>query len=376
MTRQGGRAVSVRFLSGLAVLLTASMACAEPTAAPSIADRAGVARDPLDPAWIRAAVKRVADWQLEHLRGETVGWQNAVFYSGLMAAHRITDEHRYLAALVEVGERSEWRIGDRYRHADDHAVAQTFLDLYRREPDARRLAAFRAAVDRMIAEPPAWSKPHQQVDYWWCDALFMSPPALAKLAAVTGEASYLDLMDRLWGEAHELLYDRETRLYHRDLRSRARREPFWGRGNGWVLAGLARVLEELPAARPSRAFYEDAFRDLAERIVELQGEDGLWRSDLEAPDAAAPGESSASALFVFGIAWGVEHRVLSRERFVPAVLSGWTALARNLDADGRLGWVQKPAAGPGRARRRHAEAFGSGAYLLAAEPVLALAESD
>ena len=365
--RMAERLLSVMLI--VAALSPITWACAE-GAGSKVPTRA--TGDSLEPSRIREVTARVADWQLEHPKGEPIEWTNAVFYSGLMAAYRVTGDPRYVAVLVEIGDRANWRIGERIRHADDHAIAQTYLELFRLEPQPRRQVGFQNAIDRMMAEPPDWAKPHQEIDYWWCDALFMSPPALAKLAAITGDGSYLVFMDRLWGESFELLFDREQRLFHRDLRFRDQSGSFWARGNAWVLAGLARLIEELPAEHPSRAFYEDVFRDLAARILELQGEDGLWRSDLLASELSAPGESSASALFCFALAWGVDHGLLAREVFSPSVAAAWTALLGNVNEAGRLGGVQKPGAQPGRSSERHSEAYASGAFLLAAEQVLAL----
>ena len=342
--------------------------CAAESSRPSAA---GV--DVLNPMEIRAVAARVADWQLDHPKYDPTDWTNAVFYAGLMAASRVTGDLKYVAQITEVGERSGWRPGVRYRHADDHAIAQTYLELFRLNQDPRRVGPFRRAIDRMMIEPANWPKAHQTIDYWWCDALFMSPPALAKLAAVTGDDRYLDFMDRLWREAYELLYDHEERLFHRDLRFREQPDPaFWARGNGWVLAGLARLLEELPKDRPTRVFYESVFRDLSGRIVALQGKDGLWRSNLLGYAPSDPGESSGSALLCFALAWGIHHGALDREEFLPAVIEAWTALYRNVNDQGRLGWVQKPGAEPGRVSARHAEVYASGAFLLAAEQLLAL----
>ncbi|MCZ6507519.1 MAG: glycoside hydrolase family 88 protein [Acidobacteria bacterium] len=329
--------------------------------------------DPFAAADIRAVLRKTADWQLAHPRHESWGWPNAAFYAGLMAAYRATDEPRYLEAMTEVGEENLWRPGERYGHADDHAIAQTYLDLFEPGGDTRRVAPFRETVDRMMASPPLWTKKHQTIDYWWSDALFMSPPALAKLARVTGEEKYLDFMDRLWQECYELLYDEQQRLFHRDLRYRDDgKRIFWSRGNAWVLAGVARLVDELPEDRPSRGFYLRVFRALAERIASLQPEDGLWRSSLLAPPGSAPGETSGTAFFCYALAWGVNQGVLDLESFLPVIEKAWTALYRRVSEEGRLGWVQRPGVRPGRVRARDWEVYGTGAFLLAGSEVLKL----
>ena len=275
---------------------------------------------------------------------------------------------------MRIGEKQRWRPGPRERHADDHAIAQTYLDLSRIRPESRMIRPFREAVDRMMTSPPRWRKKHQTIDYWWSDALFMSPPALAKLAAVTGDRRYLHFMDRLWKEAYQSLYEAEERLFYRDLRQiGGARKTFWSRGNAWVLAGIVRVLEELPEDHSERSFYLALYRRMADRIAALQPQDGLWRADLLASSSAAPGETSGSALFCYALAWGVHHEILDRERYLPVVVSAWSALYRSVDAAGRLGWVQQPGVGPGEVRAGDRHVYGTGAFLLAAEKVLALA---
>lgn len=329
--------------------------------------------DVFEPARIRAIIRRTVDWQLAHPRHEPGDWTNAVFYSGVMAAHRVTGEARYLEELLRIGEKQRWKPGPRERHADDHAIAQTYLDLYRIRPESRMIGPFREVVDRMMTSPARWKKAHQTIDYWWSDALFMSPPALAKLAAVTGERKYLEFMDRLWRESHQLLYDGEERLFYRDSRQiRGPGKTFWSRGNAWVLAGIVRLLEELPEDHPGREFYLTVYEEMAERIVALQPEDGMWRSDLTASPLAAPGESSGTALFCYALAWGIDHGVLDRERYLPVVRDAWSALYGNVDEDGRLGWVQRPGVGPGNVRAEDWEVYGTGAFLLAGEAVLGL----
>ena len=180
-------------------------------------------------------------------------------------------------------------------------------------------------------------------------------------------------MDRLWKEAHELLYNQEERLFYRDLRHKgAETQVFWSRGNAWVLAGIARLLEAMPEDPAGREFYLTVYGEMAERIATLQPQDGLWRSNLLESPLAAPGESSGTALFCYALAWGIHHGVLDRERFLPVVLDAWSALFGNVNEDGRLGWVQRPGVGPGNVRAGDWETYGTGAFLLAGSEVLGL----
>jgi rhamnogalacturonyl hydrolase YesR len=346
--------------------------------------RQTTASPPLEVDRIARVARLVADREAVRAASWPPDWQHAVLAMGLLAAAEALDEPRYLQAAVRYAEANRWRPGTRHYHPDDHAVGQIYLDLYRLEPDPRRLAAFRAAIDRLRSQPWRWSKSHQQMDYWWSDALFMSPPALAKLAAVTGDPSYLEWADERWRAAHGALFDTDDGLFYRDPRylprapAGVRRQStqgkvFWARGNAWVLAGAARLLTELPPEHRSRAFYEGVFRELAAALATRQGSDGLWRADLGAPPSGAPGETSASALACYGLAWGINTGLLEEARYRPAVERAWWALAMRVTGDGRLGWVQGPGSEPADVAASDNAPYGAGALLLAASEVLRLA---
>jgi rhamnogalacturonyl hydrolase YesR len=331
----------------------------------------------MTPSAIREILKRAADWQLAHPRGEPDDWTNAVFYTGLVAVYRAIGNDRYLDELVRVGESLGWRPGSRYRHADDHAIAQSYLALFELRGEPETIAPFKDAIDRMMATPLNWEKSHQVIDYWWSDALFMSPPALVALAKATGSDGYLDFMDELWRQCYDLLWEEESRLFYRDIRFRERSPgEFWSRGNAWVLAGLARMLDDVPEDRPARRFYLEVFRKMAEEVVAIQHEDGLWRSDLLASSPDAPGETSGTALFCYALAWGIRAGVLERDRYFSAVERAWSALYQSVDEEGRLGWVQKPGASPDRVEAGDWATYGTGAFLLAGSEMLRLVEDE
>ena len=156
--------------------------------------------------------------------------------------------------------------------------------------------------------------------WWWCDALFMAPPVLARLGTITGERKYLDYMDREWWITSNLLYDKKAHLFFRDASFLNKHEAnggglFWSRGNGWVMAGLARVLEEMPADYPTRGKYVTQMQEMAAEIASLQGSDGLWRPGLLDAKAYPLPEDSGSAFFVYALAWGVNHGTLDRRRY-------------------------------------------------------------
>jgi rhamnogalacturonyl hydrolase YesR len=325
----------------------------------------------LNPRDVRKAMRKVADWQVRTAESRfSLDWTYAALYDGLLAASRTTGDPRYQEAVLHFAERSEWKLGPRFAHADDEAVAQSYLELYLEHPDPQRIAAIKAEADKLLVRH---DDPGKDL-WWWCDALFMAPPALARLSKATGDMRYLDTMDREWWLTSSHLYDPKLHFYSRDASYLDKHEKngaklFWSRGNGWVMGGLARVLPYMPENYPSRSRYIAQFREMAQAVVAIQGEDGLWRSGLlDAADYPYP-EVSGSAFFTFAIAWGINEGLLDRKTYEPVVAKAWAGLLKHVYADGRLGSIQKIGGAPGSLSPGGSYVYGVGAFLLAGSEV-------
>jgi rhamnogalacturonyl hydrolase YesR len=210
----------------------------------------------------------------------------------------------------------------------------------------------------------------------------MGPPALAKLGVTLKDPSYFDLIDTLFQQTYDRLYNHDEHLFARDdtylwnaagagKREANGRKIFWSRGNGWVAGGLVRLLDELPKNHPKRAFYLGLYREMMARIVTLQQADGLWRSSLLDPDAYPGGEGSGSGFYCYALAWGLSHGVLDASTYRPAMRRAWAGLNTLVAADGMVGWVQPIGADPRRDFSPESwEVYGAGAFLLAGSEVI------
>jgi rhamnogalacturonyl hydrolase YesR len=351
------------------------------------------AGEPSGPEAVRQLGDRVADWQLGHLddfsyvrtfRDETqqeTSWIRAAFYVGLARWATTTDRSDYVSALVTVAETAGWTLGPRYWHADDQAIAQVYLSLARTGHDAG-IGAVTAAFDRVLAAPPdnelsflssadGQSEGACQRRWCWCDALFMAPPAWAALSRQTGDPAYLDYALREYWATKAYLYDERRHLFYRDSRFFDRESAygnriFWSRGNGWVFAGIPLLLEAMPAAHPDRSRLLALYREMAAAFRELQHPDGYWASSLLDVAHGPLPETSGTAFITFGLAWGINRGFLPAPKYGAVVDRGWRALARAVDEDGRLGWVQQVGNAPGEVRASDTQLYGVGALLLAA----------
>ncbi len=327
---------------------------------------------------VPVTLRRVFDWQVANLwskqhpldhRWGPRGWVQGAFLTGVMEAYRATGDAAYLDYARTRAEANGWQPGARLEHADDYVAGQTYLELHALEPGAAPITALQAQVDRLMAEPHTGREL-----WWWCDALYMAPPTWAKLAAVTGDARYLETMDAWFWDVHAALFDPAEALFYRDkrfLNPEDGRKVFWSRGNGWVLAGLARLLDVLPADHATRERYEELFKQMAARIVALQPADGLWRANLLHPEAPH-GEASGSAFFCYALAWGINRGLLPAAEYRPAVDRTWAALLDCIAADGRVGWVQPIGFAPDEYDATTTQEYGAGAVLAAGGQILQL----
>jgi len=338
---------------------------------------------------------KVADWQLHHLdnfdyipanefRRDTAAprdWVQAAFYIGLAAFADATHEARYKKAIIAHGEAEAWGFDSRPRHADADAIGAVWVWAAERTHDPAKLTPIKARFDAVLANPSTVSLEFKNNDtgcqdrWCWSDALFMAPPTWISLSVASGDERYLAHADQEFWATTNYLYDAQEHLFFRDSRYFTQRDAaghkiFWSRGNGWVFAGLARILTELPKDHPSRPRYETLFKQMAARLLTLQGSEGYWPVSLLEPQKTP--ETSGTGFFVYGLAWGINHGLLPSVTYRRAADRGWRALTSAVGPDGKLGWVQPVGAAPDRVGPNDTQLYGVGALLLAASEVAAL----
>jgi len=367
-----------RWLFALCLWLLTALAAAQPTAPES----------PLDTAL------RAARWQLAQIDG-SVGavnyqrvWEQAAFWIGMTALADTPGAPADIGeAVFNMGRHNQWQPGKLPFFADDHAITQAYLWAAARGTGGADLAPTLAAFNKVLAEQPkvslafylpkaGYGMAECLVRWCWCDALFMAPPALFELTRQTGDPRYREHALREWWATTDFLYDPVEKLYYRDSRFFERRDEnerklFWSRGNGWVLAGIARALPLLDADSEDATRMRALFVEMAERLLELQKDDGYWPPSLLVPEGSSP-ETSGTGFFTYGLAWGINAGLLERARFEPAVRNGWAALLRALGPDGRLGYVQQISDRPEQVSAGDTQYYGVGALLLAASEITRL----
>ncbi len=336
---------------------------------------------------VRDIIVKVNDaWQAKNSPEVRAFWDNAAYHTGNMEAYFLIGDEKWKDYSQKWAEHNQWagaKSRDRnnwkynYGETDDHVLFgdwqicfQTYADLYRILPDDGRIRRAREVMEYQMSTP--------QNDYWWwADGLYMVMPVMTKLHKITGDQRYLDKLYEYVQYSDSIMLDPETGLYFRDgkyvypnHKSANGKKDFWARGDGWVLAGLAKVLKDLPADYKHRQFFADKFVKLADAVVDCQQPGGWWsRSMLD--EAHAPGcETSGTAFFTYGLLWGINNGYLKDQKYLDAALKGWNYLSKTaLQKDGSIGYVQPigEKAIPGQVVDRNSTSnFGTGAFLLAA----------
>lgn len=336
---------------------------------------------------IKQAMAKALAWQEANpiFSKAPTDWTNGAYYTCVMKAHQSTKEQIYYDAMLNMGKKNEWKTYERLFHADDVVISNAYLYLNQLGEKQVNLAPTEKFIQAHLFEPQDWKvgkgNKEQVILWWWCDALFMTPPVIAKYSAMKKDEKYLDEMHKYYMECYNLLFDKDESLFYRDNRfllngiPADRKEPngkkvFWSRGNGWVLAGLALLLEDMPKNYKHRPFYEDLYKKMANRIIELQPADGLWRVSLLNPDSFPHGEVSGSGFFAFAFAWGINNGYLDAKTYKPATLKAWDSMVACQQESGKVGWVQNIGYDPKPADKDSWQNFGTGAFLLAGSEIL------
>lgn len=392
---------------------------------------------PASPASILEAMRRAHDFFLTRWPDPTVDivtdkarpsnlWTRAVSFEGLMALYAVEPDSARKQSLYDYAVRwgespsHPWTLtytaaSTMTSNADNQCCGQTYIDLYLIEKKPERLATIKANIDNMVSRgiANAWT---------WIDAIQMAMPVFARLGVIESDARYFDAMWALydnartqqggglrnpvdglwWRDLHFTpgggTQQRMSSSLHNNIPGSSKdayivapngKDLYWSRGNGWVMAALVRVLDWLPTSDSRRATYVADIQSMAASLLPLQRSDGFWNESLlDSTHCASIGlngqdgpETSGTALFTYGLAWGIRHGLLDGATYGAALNQAWNGLITvALQPDGLLGYVQSTGDRPctdtgplGPTKLANFDDYGVGAFLLAGSEMYALA---
>ena len=274
-------------------------------------------------------------------------WTRGVYYEGLMALYKIDPQKKYYDYAVEWGQKHNWNLrnGTVSRNADDQCCGQAYIDLYLIDRQPERIRNIKECIDNMMHND-------KKDDWSWIDAIQMAMPVFARLGVLYNDTSYFRKMYDLYSftkyhHGDKGLYNPNDHLWWRDkdfdppYKEPNGKDCYWSRGNGWVVAALARTLELLPKTDPHYLEYLQDFKDMAAALIPLQREDGFWNVSLHDPANFGGKETSGTALFTYGFAWGVNNGILDKKIYKPIVAKAWNSIVQEaVHPNGLLGYVQ------------------------------------
>jgi rhamnogalacturonyl hydrolase YesR len=363
---------------------------------------------PMSIEWTSSKVKDVIRkvntyWQTNNPAEVRSFWDNAAYHTGNMEVYKLFSEEggkrkeegeQMLDYSIRWAEHNHWKGATeadpgkwkykQYGEGQDYVLFgdwqicfQTYIDLYTFEKGGRRKEEGEYMVAR-AKEVMGYEADSKANDYWWwADALYMVMPVMTKMYKLTGDTKYLRKLYENICYSDSIMLDRETGLYFRDGKyvypkhqTANGKKDFWARGDGWVLAGLAKVLQDMPETYVRQPFFVEKYVNLARGVKRLQQPEGHWTRSMMDPQQAPGYETSGTAFFCYGLLWGVNNGYLKKKEFGPVIEKAWNYLTTiALQEDGRVGYVQPigERAIPGQTVDANSQAnFGVGAFLLAA----------
>lgn len=334
-------------------------------------------------------------WQTNNKAEVRSFWDNAAYHTGNMEAYKLLKNEQQLDYTKRWAYYNDWSGATEadpalwkyknYGEGKDYVLFgdwqvcfQTYIDLYNLAianggTDAQYYFMVKRAKEVMHYEAYSTADDY----WWWSDALYMVMPVMTKMYKLTGDTKYLDkLYDNLC-YSDKIMLDPETGFYFRDARyvypqhkSVNGKKDFWARGDGWVLAGLAKVLQDMPKDYKHHSFFVEKFQRLAAIVAKTQQKEGYWTRSIMDPNHAPGPETSGTAFFTYGLLWGVNNGFLAKKKYKKTIDRAWTYLTQTaMQPDGKVGYVQPigDRAIPGQTVDANSQAnFGVGAFLLAA----------
>ena len=320
-------------------------------------------------------------------------WTRAVYYEGLMELYKVDAQQRYIDYTDRWADFHKWtpRNSITSCDADDQCCEQTYLDRYMMTKQEKMIVHVKENLAHQMKTGNDRKANGALYGWWtWIDAIQMAMPVYSKMYRITGEQKYIDHAMRMYTWSRDTLagglFNTKEGLWWRDAdyvppyKEKDGNNCYWSRGSGWVYAALVKVLEDLEAmpklSKQSKKYYKSLKKDfvlMSNGLLKCQREDGFWNPSLMSEANYGGKELTGTALFLYGMSWGMNHGILKNKQYKPACDRAWKAMVKDaVHPDGFLGWVQgtgkDPSAGQPLAYDKvpDFEDYGTGCFLLGA----------
>jgi rhamnogalacturonyl hydrolase YesR len=247
--------------------------------------------------------------------------EDSTWYSALEFA-RLTNDQAMTDALVKrfdpwQTEEGQQKLISWQRHVDHNIFGIVPVELYIRTKDPKYLVLGKKLADQQ------WENPRPDglsgETRFWIDDAYMITILQLQAYRATGDKVYLDRAALEMAAYLDKLQKPNGLFYH------GPEFPFyWGRGNGWVAAGMSELLTDLPKNHPQRARIMEGYLKMMASLLKYQDADGVWHQLIDHPESYQ--ESSATAMFTYAMITGVKKGWLKDEAYAQAARKGWIGL--------------------------------------------------
>lgn len=341
---------------------------------------------------VQQIADRVAQWQIDafpYMDEQRfwkstcpVSWENAVFQTALYEWAIFTNNEPWLQWCNQLADDAHYALPNQLRvyHADNFVIGVMYAEMYNQTKDPKYLTPTYEVLTNIVSNPPTGSYYMDgaitQKDHWsWCDALYMAPPTYAAFAKIMNDTTIMNICHQEFRGTYDALYNPVDSLFYRDATYFNKRENngqpvYWGRGNSWVMGGLARYLSILPKEDKLYDWYLQLYMEMITKIVRLQDEKGYWHASMLDPDSYPAPEMSSTGLFAYAIWWGINEGILDEATYLEPAKKAWLSMVECVHPDGMLGYVQPVGADPQSVTADMTETYGSGAFLMTAQQII------
>ena len=221
-------------------------------------------------------------------------------------------------------------------HVDYAVFGSVPLELYIQTGEEKYLTLGKYIADKQWAAPEG---PRVKPESWyyynkgmtwqtrmWIDDMFMITAVQSQAYRATKDTAYINRAAREMVLYLDSLQQPNGLFYH------APDVPFfWGRGDGWMAAGMSELLRSLPKNNPERPRIMEGYKKMMATLLKHQAEDGMWRQLIDDPQSWK--ETSSTGMFTFAFITGVKEGWLDKKMYAPAARKAWLTLITYINAN-------------------------------------------
>lgn len=224
---------------------------------------------------------------------------------------------------------------------DAGAMCATMIKLQQKNPDIN----LRGIIDNYMnyimyreyrLSDGTFARNRPQRNTLWLDDLYMSVPAIVQMGKLTKETKYYNEATKQIKQFAERMFVPEKGLFMHGWVESMTQHPafFWGRANGWALMAMTEVLDILPENHPDRQRILELYRAHVKGLASLQSGEGFWHQLLDRNDSYL--ETSATAIYVYCIAKGINKGWIDPLAYSPVAQLGWNAISTKINSQGQV----------------------------------------